>query len=138
MKMRKYVYFIVTLLLLASCINQYKGIQLSTVTVNGRKSNHLIVGRFPDYGDGHKDGCIIRSEMRLELDYNKIGLINGRLSDVSSKEPLKYALVIVNDRLGVTSKIATDSLGHFSAKLEGKISAIQIDYIGYRKLIVKF
>ena len=136
--MIKYFFFIFTLFLLASCINQYKGIRLSTVTVNGRKANHLIVDRFPDYGDGQKDGCVIRSEMRLELNYDKLDLISGRLSDVSTREPLRNALVIINDRLGSISRTATDSLGLFSTKIEGKISGMQIDYIGYRRLIVQF
>lgn len=134
----KYLIYITTLLLFTSCINQYKGIQLSSVTVDSKRANHLIVDRFPDYGDGHKDGCIIRSEMRLNLSFNKLGVTTGQVSDVSSKEPLQNALVILNDNLGQTDKVVTDSLGQFSTKTQGKIIGLQIDYIGYRRLVVKF
>lgn len=133
-----YLLIITTFLLLTSCINQYKGIQLSTVTVNSKRANHLIVDRFPDYGDGHKDGCIIMSQMRLHLSFNKPGVITGQVSDVSSKEPLQNALVILNDNLGLTDKVVTDSLGQFSTSTQGKIIGLQIDYIGYRRLVVKF
>lgn len=134
----KYLLIITTFLLFISCINQYKGNQLSTVTVNSKRANHLIVDRFPDYGDGHKDGCIVMDQMRLNLRFNKLGVITGQVSDVSTKEPLQNALVILNDNLGLTDKLVTDSLGQFSTSTQGKIIGLQIDYIGYRRLVVKF
>lgn len=62
----KYFLSIIMVFTLYACAT-YKGITLSAVTINGKKSNHRIVNRYQDYGDGHADSCLILAEMKAVL-----------------------------------------------------------------------
>ncbi len=63
----KYSIIVLFLFLISSCAITNYGGKLSAFTFNGKNRNSYIVDRFPDYGDGHKDGCIVESEIRLEI-----------------------------------------------------------------------
>jgi hypothetical protein len=118
------------------CVS-YKGIQLSAFTYNSKKANSRIIGRFPDYGDGHKDGCMIMREMHLNLIADKMGRIEGKVSDVSTMKPINYALVLLKTDLQQNIRLTTDSLGLFHTKIHGKLIEARLDYAGYRGMTVR-
>ena len=118
------------------CVS-YKGIKLPAFTYNSKKANSKIVDRFPDYGDGHKDGCLIMAEMHLDLKTNKTGQIEGKISDVSTGIPLNNALVVLETDLQQDIQLTTDSLGLFHAKIPGRLIKVRLDLIGYRRMVIK-
>mgnify|MGYP000902504316 CR=1 FL=1 len=133
----RYTLLILLLGLIISCTSRYKGMQLSSVTINDKKANKLIIDRFPDYGDGHKDGCVVMAEMRLNLTVNKNGHTSGQVTDVSSGEPLHKARIELKNKLKQTYIVNTDSVGQFATNLSAKLTDLQVNYIGYRPLTIK-
>ena len=101
----KYLLTILLLPLISGCVN-YKGNKLSAFTLNSKKANSKIVDRFPDYGDGHKDGCIIMAEMHLELRTDKAGQIDGKITDVHNGTPLNNVSLLLKTDL--QQKYSTD------------------------------
>ena len=122
--------------LFSGCVS-YKGNKLSTFTLNSKKANSKIVDRFPDYGDGHKDGCLVMAEMHLALMTDKTGQIEGRVSDVSTGMPLNNASVLVKTDLQQDIRLATDSLGSFQTQIRGRLNVVRLDYVGYRRMIIR-
>ena len=120
----------------SGCVS-YKSIDLSTFTFNSKKANRKIVDRFPDYGDGHKDGCVVMAEMHLDLKTEKIGQIKGRVSDVSTGMPLNNALVLLKTDLQQDIRLTTDSLGSFQTQIPGKLNEVRLEYLGYRRMIIR-
>ena len=57
----KLLILILISIVFSGCVS-YKGIKLSAFTFNSKKANSKIANRFPDYGDGHKDGCLVMAE----------------------------------------------------------------------------
>jgi hypothetical protein len=120
---------------LSGCVS-YKGLKLSSFTLNSKNANSKIVDRFPDYGDGHKDGCLVMAEMHLDLKTNKTGRIEGKVSDVSSGIALHNASVFLKTDLQQDILLATDSLGLFQTKIPGRLIQARVEYIGYRRMII--
>lgn len=132
----KILFTILTFVLLSGCVS-YQGNTLSAFTLNSKKANSKIVDRFPDYGDGHKDGCLVMAEMHLVLTIDKAGLVKGEISDVDSGTPLSNASVILQTDSHQNIRLTTDSLGLFQTKINGSLKAARIDYIGYRRMIIR-
>ena len=116
----------------------YKGVTLSAVTINGKKSNHKIVNRYPDYGDGHADGCLILAEMKavLYLDQQKLN-ISGKLTDVVNAEIMRNADITLTMIDSTEARIKTDENGAFAFKANTRIQKVSFWSIAYRTLIIK-
>lgn len=122
--------------LFSGCVS-YKDHRLSSFTLNSKKANSRIVDRYPDYGDGHKDGCLVMEEMHSELKTDKAGQVEGKISDVHDGRPLSDVLVIVKTDLQQDIQLTTDSLGLFRSKILGKLKEAQLVYPGYRRMIIR-
>ncbi len=107
------------------------------MTINSKKANSKIDDRFPDYGDGHKDGCLVMAEMHLDLKTDKMRQIEGKISDVSTGTPLQNASVLLKTDLQQDIQLTTDSLGLFQTKIHGRLIEARLDYIGYRRMIIR-
>lgn len=115
----------------------YKGVTLSAVSINGKNSNHKIVNRYPDYGDGHADGCIVLAEMKavLHLDQHKSN-ISGKLTDVVNAEIMRNANITITMTDSTEAKIKTDENGEFAFRANTRIQKIAFWSIAYRTLII--
>lgn len=122
--------------LMSGCVS-YKGNKLSAFTLNSKKANSKIINRFPDYGDGHKDGCIVMAVMHLELKTDEAGQIEGKITDVHNGTPLKNASILLKTDLQQGIQLTTDSLGLFRTAALGRLKEAQFDYIGYRRMIIR-
>jgi hypothetical protein len=126
--------FTVTLLSCAS----YRGVTLSTLTINSKARNNLIIDRYPEYGDGNPDGCIIMAEMKVQLNITDKGkTINGSVRDVNTGDTLRNVNVLLINTTGLESKLNTDSNGRFSFHSEFKVDTIKIEAIAYRRFLAK-
>ena len=124
-------YLLCSCIFFLACVNRYQGQSLSELTINDKKQNKKIVNRYPDYGDGHRDGCIVMSEMRLKL-LNKNGKISGNVTDVATGLRMSNVTISLRTTDNTTISAFTDSLGTFEVKLNGKASKIQLESVGYR------
>lgn len=95
-------------MLMGSCVNKYQGQKLPAFTINSNNKNGKIVNRLPDYGDGHKDGCIIMSEMKVDLNISQQGTVSGLVSDVNTKVPLNAASVKLLSKSGKEITLLSD------------------------------
>jgi hypothetical protein len=121
-----------------SC-SSYKGIKLSVLTVDGRNRNGRIVNRYPDYGDGHLDGCIVMPEMRVDLYQNqKFKSITGKISNVESGESLASANVTLFTTDSNLVQISTNSKGEFEIVSDRIFVSIRVDYLAYRRFYAVF
>ena len=132
----KLLFTILLITLFYGCVS-YKGNKLSVFTLNSKTANSKIVDRFPDYGDGHKDGCVVMAEMHLALKTDKTGYIEGKISDVHDGRPLSNVLVMLKNNLKNGMQLTTDSLGLFRTKIPGRLKEAQLNYIGYRRMIIR-
>lgn len=132
----KILFTILLVALFNGCVS-YKGKKLSAFTLNSKKANSKIVDRFPDYGDGRKDGCVVMAEMHLALKTDKAGHMEGKISDVHDGRPLSNVLVIIKTDLQQDIQLTTDSLGLFRYKVLGKLKEAQLIYPGYRRMIIR-
>lgn len=115
----------------------YKGERLSSLMINAKVRNSHIVNRRPDYGDGHRDGCIIMQEMKVKLVINN-DTIKGYALDVLSDKPLVNASVV--GKLNSDTVIATaltDGEGKFHFFHSQKVTRLVINSIGYRTFTAK-
>lgn len=135
MKLKQTILFLI--IGLYSC-STYKGVTLSTFHYNNKLANSKIVDRYPEYGDGKRDGCVVLDEISLEVKIDKIGDIKGKVSDADSKKPLNNALVLIKTLENSRIEAITDSMGVFNSSISGQLTGLQIEHIGYRGLIIKF
>jgi hypothetical protein len=113
----------------------FSGYRLSKFSYNDRGHNSLIVDRRPDYGDGHKDGCIIMSEMHLKVKSIAKDSILFEVKDVDSQKPVMATIEVLYN---VTDKtvLQTDSLGFALVKSSSDIKIVKVSSLGYRWLVV--
>jgi hypothetical protein len=135
--MRILFLLLVFLIFMTSCVTKYQGRKLSVFTVNSKTKNNKIINRFPDYGDGHKDGCIIMFEMKVDLNLRKEGVISGLVSDVYTKVPLTSASVKLLSKSGKEIALLTDKDGKFVAPLGASLSRLQVSCLSYRGFVVE-
>ena len=132
--MKLYGYVLCFCIFFLACVNRYQGRSLSELTINDKKQNNNIVNRYPYYGDGHKDGCIVMSEMSLKLHY-KNGKILGKVTDVATGLRMMNVAISLRTAGNTTISAVTDSLGTFTVILDGKASTIRLESVGYRNFL---
>lgn len=120
-----------------SCVTKYKGQYLSVFTVNSKAKNSKILNRFPDYGDGHRDGCIVLPEMRVDLQIKKPGIVSGFVSDVVTKAPLSAASFTVLTKSGKVLILSSDTEGKFTLNIDERVSRLEVRQLGYRDFHVE-
>ena len=124
-------------LLATSCSSVPKGYKLPEFSYNGKFQNSRIEFRIPDYGDGHRDGCLEMSEMFLAVSDSAADFVNGLVRDVRSSQPIINANISVLFAIdSVKSRRVSDSIGAFKIPKRGKIDYITINSVGYRPLVV--
>lgn len=126
---------LISFLFLLSCQHRHQVNSLPVLTVNDRPRNAKIVGRIPDYGDGHADGCIVMNEMRVGLKIGNKEKLTGKVSDVVSCMPLPCATIVLTTT-NTAIQCSTDEKGEFVVDVTG-LSSIKVTYIGYRQFTAK-
>jgi hypothetical protein len=122
---------------LTSCVSSYKT-ELARLTVDSKPLNRKIIDRYPDYGDGRKDGCIILSEMHLYLNTKTKGKLLGRVTNVSDNMGLVNASLTITDKLGKNYMLVSDSKGNFEIGFEEQLASVKAQYVGFRTLLANF
>ena len=138
MKITTKTIFLLTFSIAFSCgTNRIEN--LSDLTIENKKSNSLIENRKPDYGISGKDGCVIMSEISMNIMEFKNDYLKGKLFDSETNDPISYS----NIRLHIkkegkldTLTLQSDSNGFFEKEFNGKLTKIDVSYIGYRDLII--
>lgn len=126
--------------LISSCSGTKKLTHFPELTIANQQRNKLIIDRKPDYGLGRRDGCISMDEISMEitaLDNGKS--ICGKIFNARTKEPIVYAtlqLSINDNGLDKKLEIHSNKNGIYQTELKGKLKKIEVDYIGYRTLII--
>lgn len=104
---------------------------------NSKGRNSWIVNRVPDYGDGHRDGCIIMGELSVNL-VEEDRMVSGQVYDESNNESMAYVQIIVNWGSESEIQYLADSQGKFTFKKTDQIENVTFSSIGYRTLKVRF
>jgi hypothetical protein len=126
-----------TAILLFGCRSVKQSAPQSTFSINGKECNECIKNRTPDYGIDNKDGCIILGEISLSLIFISIDSIAGVVVDSKTAEPIPIARVKFIQKTPEGAKVVnSDSLGEFQTRLTNGLKRIQIEYIGYRTLLI--
>ena len=123
---------ILALLIIMGCKTSEPDITYSNLIIEGKNYNKLIKDRIPDYGNGHKDGCIIERQISLTFPIMKRDSITGLVTDSKSHAILPFANIEMT-YTDYTIKLHTDSLGQFHSST-GIPFMIQVNSIGYRSL----
>ena len=122
---------------LVGCYSARHGIKLSKYSYNDKFRNSYIVNRVPDYGDGHRDGCIIQGEFFLSLKSPVNSEIIGVVKDVNTLEPMPGATVTLWFKgQADPSKMAADSLGQFKVFPKSDVVKIEVNFIGWRTMTI--
>lgn len=103
---------------------------------NGKNKNHWIVNRIPDYGDGHRDGCIVMGELKVSLKETSKGVYEGEVRDREDDELFTYATLIINDGTKEKRELHTDQYGKFSFQYTLPIQTISFKGTYQRELRV--
>ena len=99
--------------------------------------NECIKNRTPDYGIDNKDGCIILGEISLSLLFISTDSITGVVVDSKTAEPIPFAKVQFIQKTPEGAQVVnSDSLGEFQTRLTNGLEKIQVEYIGYRTLLI--
>ena len=123
--------------LLFGCRTIKQSAPQSTFSINGKECNKCIINRTSDYGIDNKDGCIVLGEMSLNLKFISIDSIAGVVVDSKTAEPIPFVKVQLFQKTPEGAKVFnSDSLGEFQIKLTNRLEKIQIEYIGYRTLLI--
>lgn len=132
---RKFFFLVLTLSLVYSCHSSRYS--LPNFKYNSKIKNGWIVNRLPDYGDGHRDGCIIMGELSVSL-VEENGKVIGQVFDATNDESMPYVQIVVN--WGFENEVQTlvDSEGRFSFEKIEKLKNITFSSVGYRTLEVNF
>ncbi|MCO4807630.1 MAG: hypothetical protein KC456_13685 [Flavobacteriales bacterium] len=111
-------------------------VQPSELKINGVDANHLVVDRIPDYGNGHKDGCIVMGQISMEIDSLEIGSVSGRVYDSESLDFVPYATIKLynNDKKRATT--SSNEQGYFHSEESSGLIKIEVEYLGYRNLVI--
>lgn len=123
---------LVSMSTMESCISQHN-YPYSQLRYNGKRYNSLIVNRIPDYGDGHRDGCVIWPEMKLELRDLDQQTVGGLITDVEDKRPVLAQIRIVRKN-GVSEILSTDSLGKFIFIKSSPVTKLYVTSRNYREM----
>ena len=127
---RIWLFAICSILLSCSRQHYYK---LSEFKLNGNSKNNLIQNRKPLYGDGNRDGCIVMTELSLDLTI-KGNVLKGKVTDTETQNNIIFAMVNIDFVNGDVLNLRTDENGEFNIELFESIHSIKIQYIGFRDL----
>jgi hypothetical protein len=134
----KYILFIISVFTIHACAS-YKGITLSACTINGKKSNHKIINRYPDYGDGHADGCLVLLEMKADLYVDKQKTnVSGQITDVVNGQQMRNVDVMITMTDSTEVKLRTDQYGKFMHMTKTPVRKIAFWSVAYRTLTINF
>ena len=123
--------------LLFGCRSVKQSAPQSKFSINGKECNKCIKNRTPDYGIDNRDGCIVLGEISLSLVFMSIDSIAGVVVDSKTAEPIPFARVQLFQKTPEGAKVFnSDSLGEFQTRLTNRLEKIQIEYIGYRTLLI--
>ncbi len=103
---------------------------------NGKNKSHWIINRIPDYGDGHRDGCIVSGEWKVSLKETSQGVYEGEVRDREDDEFFTYATLIINDGTKEKRELRTDQYGKFSFQYTLPIQTISFKGTYQRELRV--
>jgi hypothetical protein len=109
----------------------------SSLVYNGKEFNHLIVDRFPVYGMGTENGCVVRGPISLKLQDIGSTEVEGWITDSRTGEPLPAAMIRLEMVDGSKDARAADSLGRFRFVKSSGIRVLRIDYLGYHSMVIK-
>lgn len=136
----KYPVTLLTVLLgVAGCRSYSAGVKLAKLRINGKRANARIVDRFPQYGDGRRDGCIVMPEIRLDISTTGGSVFGGVVS--AAERPagrLRGAVVTVETASGGRYQQATGEGGTFSFRTAEKIRVLSVDCLNYRRFVARF
>ena len=136
--MKKYLFLILTIVI-TGCSGIKNPVALPQLTIENRKANKLIVNRKPDYGNGHRDGCIVMGEISMDIERLNEKGISGKVFDSKTKDPLAGAkLTLFVNQNGLIKKtiISSNAGGFFKGELNAKPTKIKVEFPGYRDLII--
>ncbi len=128
--------FLITVLLFG-CRSIKQSAPQSTFSINGKECNKCIMNRIPDYGIDNKDGCVVLGEISLSLIFKSTDSIAGVVTDSKTSEPIPFAKVHLFKKTPEGARVlSSDSLGEFQIKLTNRLEKIQIEFVGYRTLLI--
>jgi hypothetical protein len=129
------IYWLILLSIFISCNVNQKAYILPELTINGKMKNNLIVRRIPDYGDGHRDGCIVWGEMQINITKQN-DTIFGRVLDIKKQipPPIMIEILQVNKLNKIVMKSTADSSGNFRTILSSEMYELLVTSLSYRDL----
>jgi hypothetical protein len=128
-----------SMLLISACSSTYEGRKICSFSFNGKNRNSYIANRFPDYGDGHKDGCVVMGEIRLEINRSIESSFDGSVFDATNNSLLNAANIYVYYKSSEQPKImVTNEHGKFSFEKNDEVVKLKIEALGYRSLLLDF
>jgi len=123
--------------LLYGCRSMNQTAPQSTFSINGKECNKCIENRIPDYGIDNKDGCVVLREISLSLIFISTDSIAGVVTDSKTAEPIPFAKVQLFQKTPEGARVFnSDSLGEFRIRLTNRLEKIQIEFVGYRTLLI--
>ncbi len=128
---------IFTFFSLVNCSSTRHGVKLSQFSYNERYHNSLIVDPVPDYGLTGKDGCVVEGQFLLSLKSSVNSEVVGVVKDVKSLEPIIGANVSVwFEGLNSPVLIVADANGEFKFVRQSAVTKIEVQFVGWRTLVV--
>lgn len=128
---------LIFILLLVGCYSGRHGVKLSKYSYNDKFHNSLIVNRVPDYGDGHRDGCIIHNEFLLSLKSSVNSEVIGYVKDVETLESMSGANISIWFQGEASpANVVADSNGQFKFVRVTDVVKIEVNFIGWRTMVV--
>jgi hypothetical protein len=132
----KYTLAVIYIFTMHACTSN-KGITLSTCTINCKKANHKIINRYPDYGDGHADGCLVLAEMKADLHVDKHKTnVSGQITDVVNGQQMQIVDVTVIMTDSTEVKLRTDQNGKFVYAAKTPVQKLAFWSVAYRNLTI--
>jgi hypothetical protein len=130
---------ILPLVMIGISCKTHHGFNLSQFTLNGKKHNDWIVGRYPKYGDGSPDGDLILPEMRLDMVKQSKDRLEGKLSDIDTNAPVTEATIrLVVKEITDTIVLTTNEQGKFLLKRPARVVYLEADKVGKQRRLVVY
>ena len=121
---------------MTGCLTYRHNSEVSVLKIEGKKRNSLIENRKPDYGNGHRDGCIVEDQISMNIVSLNDKHVSGNVTDSKTIKPVPFASIKLIFRNSDTLKTIVDSMGKFDINYLNELSKIQAGSIGYRTLSV--
>lgn len=110
---------------------------LPTLSLRGEVINEAIIHRYPEYGDGNRDGCLVSGELGILLDsvvvIDSIIHLYGIAKDNKTLTPIIKQFISFYP-VQAQQKFSTDAEGRFHLYNKNSINDPLVIYIiGFRK-----